>query len=453
VFQRRFASTVKRFRQQFEFEKLLTYLYSFGWLLLERGLSLILGMGVAIWLARYLGPTDFGLYSYALSFVGLFAFLSYLGLDGIVTRDLVKTPGYKQTILGTVFVLRLAGGVSAAGLIVAVVFLFNDDVIGRFLVIIVAISLLFDAFNAIDFWFQSRVQNKYSALARTAAVVVGSLIYVVLILLNAPVVAFAVAFVAQQGCKAAAMLITYRVRGYTILAWQYDKQLAGRFLRQSWPLIISSAGSLIYLKVDQIMLGNMVGASEVGIYSVAAKLSEIWYVLPGLAAISIFPALVRSKALAVEQYHNRLQRAYTTLAWSGIIIASIVSLSANFLIVLLYGQAYSGAGLILAIHIWTCPIMFMGPILSKWLIVEDLLIFSLTRHGLGAVVNVLLNLLLIPIYGGVGAAIATLLSYSTAVYLACFTDSRTRIAGRMMTKALFSPAILVYHRWLAGKPA
>lgn len=444
MFYQRTVAKLKRLGQQFEIEKLRTYLANFGWLLLERGISLLLSVVVAVWLARYLQPDDFGLYSYAISFVGLFGFLSYLGLDGIVTRDLVKQPADHPQLMGTVFVLRLGGSVTAVVLILATVFLLVDASATRWLVMIVALGLFFDPFNVVDFWFQSRVENQYSAMARSGTAVLSSLVNMSLILLKAPLTAFAIAVVAEQGVRAAAFVLVYRRQGNRLVTWRFNGQMARTLLRQSWPLIISSAGSLIYLKVDQIMLGNMVGTAEVGVYSVAVRLSEVWYIIPALAATSIFPAIVRSKALAPAVYQQRLQRAYTTMAWAGMAIAIVISLSASWLINLLYGDAYQAAGSILAVHIWTCPIMFMGPILSKWLIVEDLLLFSLTRHGLGAVLNVVLNLFLIPAYGGLGAAVATLVSYSVAVYFACFTDPRTRIAGKMMTRALLRPFLFLY---------
>lgn len=424
-------------------EKLRAYLTNFGWLLVERGISLLLSVVVGVWLARYLQPDEFGLYSYVISFVGLFGFLSYLGLDGIVTRDLVKRPADHPELMGTVFGLRLAGSLTAVLLILGASFLVVETSTIRWLVMIVALGLFFDPFNVVDFWFQSRVENQYSALARSATAVLGTLVYVGLILLRAPLAAFATAFVIEQAVRAAAFVVVYRRQGKRPFRWRFNGQLARTLLGQSWPLIISSAGSLIYLKVDQIMLGNMMGTAEVGVYSVAVKLSEVWYVIPALAATSLFPAIVRSKELAPVIYQQRLQRAFTTMAWAGMAIAIVISLSASWLINLLYGDVYQAAGHILAVHIWTCPIMFMGPILSKWLIVEDLFVFSLTRHGLGAVLNVVLNLFLIPAYGGLGAAVATLVSYSVAVYFACFTDSRTQIAGRMMTRALLRPFLLL----------
>jgi PST family polysaccharide transporter len=240
--------------------------------------------------------------------------------------------------------------------------------------------------------------------------------------------------------------MVYRRRGYSMGRWTVRAARARALLSQSWPLIISSAGGLIYLKIDQVMLGEMAGPRELGTYAVAARLSEIWYFIPATLGSSLLPMMVESKRLGDATYRSRLQAMYTGMVWAGIALAAGVTLVAVPVMDLLYGAEYAGAGRILQIHIWTCPGIFMGAILSRWLVMEDLLIFSLTRNLVGALVNVVLNFVLIPHYGAVGSAVATLVSYTAATYLACFTDRRTWPAGRMMTRALFLP-----HRALLGR--
>jgi PST family polysaccharide transporter len=322
----------------------------------------------------------------------------------------------------------------------------SGDPATRWMLAIVGIGMVFDAFNTIDFWFQSRMEARYSVVARSTAVAAGALARVGLILSEAPLVAFAAAVVLQQAVQAAALVVVYRRRGYTLGRWSFDGARAKTLLRQSWPLIISAAGGLIYLKIDQVMLGELAGPRELGTYAVAARLSEIWYFIPATLGSSLLPMMVESKRMGDATYQARLQTMYTGMAWAGIVLAAAVSAVAVPVMDLLYGAEYAGAGRILQIHIWTCPGMFMGAILSRWLVMEDLLIFSLTRNLVGAVVNVVLNILLIPHFGAVGSAVATLVSYTSATYLACFTDRRTWPAGRMMTRALFLP-----HRLLAGR--
>ena len=423
-------------------DHLLRIIQNAGWLLGERGVIMLTGMLVGVWLARYLGPTDFGIYSYALSLVALFGFLPVFGLQGIVTRELVTAPEDREEILGTVFVLRLVGAALGVVAITTFVLLYPGDLTTRLMIAIIAFGLPFDAFSIVDLWFQSRNENKYSVLVRSAALLLAMSIKIALILMSAPLVAFALAEVVQHVLRASGFILAYRWTGHYVRRWRQNWTLAARLLRQSWPIVLSSAGALLYLKIDQVMIGEMVGAREVGIYAVAARLSEVWYVIPMAVGTAIFPAIVRSSRLQDPLYHDRLQRAYVTMAWLAFAIALTVTLVSDQVIQLMFGSEYAGASRILAVHIWTCPAVFMGAVFTRWLIAEDLLIFALTRHGLGAIVNITLNLFLIPAYGGLGAAIATLVSYSAAHYLACYTDARTRIAGQMMTRALLSPVRL-----------
>jgi polysaccharide transporter, PST family len=413
-----------------------------GWLLGERVLVMLTGMIVGIWVARSLGPADFGTYSFVVSFVALFGFLPTFGLQGIVTRELISSRDNRATILGTVVVMRAIGCLIGLVSIVTLALLRDDSSTVTIMMIIVAFGLPFDAFSVIDLWFQAQAQNKYNVLARGSALLLTMLLKVILILTGAPLVMFAFAEVAQQVLKATGFVAAYRWSGERMRTWQRNWPLGRTLLRQSWPLMLSSAGALVYLKIDQVMLGDMVGPVEVGVYSVAARISEVFYFLPMTIGTALFPAMMHSRTLETRVYHTRLQHAYTLMAWMATAVAVVVTLAAGPVIATLYGPEYSAAGTILAVHIWTCPAVFMGAVLNKWLIAEDLLFFALTRHGLGAVVNVGLNFVLIPRYGGLGAAIATLASYSVAYYLACYTHERTRVAGQMMTRALFSPITL-----------
>jgi O-antigen/teichoic acid export membrane protein len=345
--------------------------------------------------------------------------------------------------------LRFAGGVVVAVSVSVFVLLRPGEADSGLLVGVIAIGEVFSALEAVDFWFQSRVRSRVSVIVRTVSIFSGAAAKVGLILLGAPLIAFAIVHVGQQGVKAVGFGIAYWRDTHAVRRLRFSGALARNLLRQSWPLILSSAGALVYLKIDQVMLAQMRGAAEVGVYSVAAKVSEIWYFIPATIATSVFPGLIKAREADDEAYRGRLQHAYTVVVWLALGISVTVTLLAGPAVNFLYGEEYRRAAGILAIHVWTCPAIFMAAILSKWLVAEGLLIFSLTRHGLGAVVNVALNFVLIPRYGGEGAAAATLVSYTVSSWLACYTDRRTLPAARMMTRALFSPlrqaAVLVRH--------
>ena len=422
-------------------------LANISWLAGERVVTLGVSTVASVWVARYLGPDGFGMLSYAISFVTLFGFLAYLGLDSIVTKELVASPEERGGVMGTAFVMKLIGATVACLLIALALVVQDSSIERRWVVVVASASLLFDAVSVIDLWFQSKVASRYAVYARSSALVVAAITKVALILSGATVLAFAGVFAGQAALQAIVLVGAYVRTGGGIRGWRIRPAIAKQFLVKGWPLIISSAGALMYLKMDQVMLGQMSADAEVGIYAAAAKLSELWYFVPAILASTVFPGLIKARHNE-ELYKNMIQK-YLNLSViiSYIIVVSMLMIG-GVLIDIAFGDSYSDANSVLRIHILAMPAVFMGGILSKWIVVEDLLMFSMTRHGLGALANVGLNLLLIPRLGAVGAAIATFVSYTVAAYLSCYTDERTRPMGRMMTRALsapfrHSPAVLV----------
>ena len=196
---------------------------------------------------------------------------------------------------------------------------------------------------------------------------------------------------------------------------------------------------MVYLKIDQLMLEHFRGDREVGLYAVAAQLSEVWYFFPVALANSVFPSLVALRSDDPEAYQRRFRTLYRLLVLGALAVSVPTALLARPIVTLLYGSAFSAAGTILTIHIWASIFIFMRAALSKWLIAEGLFVFSIVTHGAGAIVNVLLNLALIPSLGTIGAAVATVVSYGVASYLALFVHPATRPAAHTMSRALLTP--------------
>ncbi|MDJ0696979.1 flippase [Mastigocoleus sp. MO_188.B34] len=415
-----------------------------GWLLVESALRMSINLLVGIWLARYLGPSNFGTYNYVLSLISLFGPISALGLNGIVTRDIVRNPQEDKEILGSAFILRLVASCISLVLVVGSYWLLRpEDELIKVLILILSVGNLFSAFQVIDFWFQSKVLSKYVVLSRTATLLIGTVAKIFLIATKAPLVTFIIVSATEIILLGINLVIAYRIRGGKIMEWRLNFSCAQTLLSQSWPLIISGFGAVINLKIDQVMLGELSTTATVGIYAVAVRLSEVWYFIPEAIASSIFPSLLKSKEQGTKIYKSRQQQLYDLLACGAMVIVIPTTLIATPLLTSLYGEAYRESGLILSIHIWASIFIFMRSALSKWLIAEDLFIFSFVTHGLGAIVNIILNLFLIPSYGGIGAAIATVMSYATSSYLALFVHKKTLNSGYMMTLALITPIRLL----------
>ncbi|MDQ8204660.1 flippase [Pelagicoccus sp. SDUM812003] len=413
-------------------------LNNFAWLVGERGITLLLALFVNIWLARYLGPELFGELSYVIAFVGLFGAFTYLGINGIAVRDLIEEKEKADEILGTVFALKVGG--SLLGIAAILAFTWGRSAqANQLLISLLSISMLFDSLGVIGFFFQSKLDAKTTTRATAYSQIVSALLKILLIVLKGPLIAFVLVTLFEYIARSLALVYLYQSSGSSISRWSFRWKRAKSLLQQSWPLILSGIGSIIYLRIDQVMIAEMLDTTEVGIYAVAVKFSEVWYFIPTALAASLFPTIIRYKKQDSAIYQQKMQRLYRIMVLLALGIALAVTLTSGLLINTLFDPAYARAADILRIHIWACPSIFMAAVLSKWLISERLLIFSLVRHGLGAIANVGLNLVLIPRYGATGAAIATVVSYTISSYLACFSYKRTSRTGLMMTKALLTP--------------
>ncbi|HVO76659.1 MAG TPA: flippase [Candidatus Bathyarchaeia archaeon] len=411
-----------------------------GWLFVPKILRIILAFFVTAWLARYLGPSQYGILNYAIAVVFLFGPVTRFGLEGVVVQEIVREPDRRDEILGTTFFLRLIGGAVSMGLVVlAVVLMRPGDALTATLATIIAFGMIFQAYDAIDLWFQAEVQSKYAVYAKSAALIIKNVVMIALIVARASLAAFAWAWALETILAGAGLIIVYRIRGLDIKTWRVSAERSKRLLGLGWPMILASSFAVVYLKIDQIMLGQMSSPSEVGIYSAAVKASETWYFVPTALSISIFPFLVQGKTLGEAVYRARVQQLYDFLVWVSLGVAVVMTFAAHVAVVIVFGEPYARAGTMLAILTWAGVFFFLREALARWFITEGLLIFSFVSNGIGALVNVALNLLFIPRYGGIGAAVATVISYAAAGYLACFITPRTREAAWMMSKALVVP--------------
>jgi PST family polysaccharide transporter len=207
--------------------------------------------------------------------------------------------------------------------------------------------------------------------------------------------------------------------------WKWSLTTAKNLLRESFPLIFSGFAILIFMKIDQIMLGQMKGNSEVGIYSAAVRISELWYFIPTTIVSSVAPAIYAAKEKSEHHYYKRIGQLLRLLTYISLAISIPMTFLSKNIVLLMFGDGFTEAGSILAVHIWASLFVFMGVATSPWFIAEGLNNVSLGKTLLGAILNVILNFLLIPSYSGLGAAIATIVSQAVAAFLSNAVDKRT----------------------------
>lgn len=397
-----------------------------GWLVFDRIVRMGMGLFVGVWVARYLGPIQFGSFNFAFSFLALFGTLSTLGLDALVIREAIRCPPDVPEILGTTLALRSGGALCAFLISVAAIHLIQpNDQIALQLVVILGSATIFTAFDTIDSYFQSQVQSKITVWAKNSAFLVFAVVKVLLIETKAPLLAFAVASVGEAALGAVGLLLGYRWTGGRILAWTVSKKRAIELLKQSWPVILSGMAIMVYMRIDMVMLKVMQGDAAVGVYAAATRVSEVWYFIPMAIVSSVSPAIMRAKDRPAI-YYGRIRNLCSMMTMTACVIGFAVAPASHMIIRLLYSNTYSAAGPVLAVHIWASVFVFLGMAQSPWNISENLLKLSLYWTVAGAIGNVVMNVFLIPRYSAMGAAIATVVSYAISGVFANALSSRTR---------------------------
>lgn len=410
-----------------------------AWLIAERVLSILIAFVVTAWMVRYLGRDDFGRLSYAISVVGIVAAAAALGLDNIVVRHLVADPARRGTVLGTSFALRLAGALLGTA-IVAGLALTREDPVDATLLLVLTGTLFAGALQLPGLWLRARLEGRQAALARSFAVVGGAGVRALMVALGASLVAFALASVLQTALVALALWWIVWRRGAMPPLARFDRATARDLLGDSWPLMVSALSASIYMKIDQVMIGELLTDADVGIYAAAVRISELVYFLPMLLAQTALPVLVEIRQHdSPERYRRGVQTFYDLMAAVGYVVVIPVVLGAPLAVSLAFGDAYAPSAEVLRVHMWSFLFVALGVARGQWLVAENYTRFSMVSTVLGAAVNVAMNLALIPSHGPLGAAWATLVSYSVATYWTTVLDRDLWQALRQLTLAMLLP--------------
>jgi len=405
----------------------MKYFKNTSWLLGEKILRIIVGLFVGIWVARYLGPEQFGIFSYAQSFVGLFTAIATLGLDGIVVRELVKDDTRRDELIGTAFYLKLIGAILVlVSLEIAINFTSNNSYTNT-LIFIIASATIFQSFNVVDMYFQSKVMGKYIVYANVISLLFSSIVKIVLILNEASLEAFAWTIVFDSVVLAFGYVYFFLKNStFNIIHLTFKKDTAISLLKDSWPLILSGIVLMVQARIDQVMLQEMIGSIEVGYYGVAMRLIEAFAFIPMVLNGSIFPALVNAKKVSEKLYGERFLNYYRLSFLLFLLTAIPIFLFSEKIVVLLYGVAYQPAGILLSLMALRLFFTNTGVARSAFMNIENLFRFSLITMTLGAIINIILNYYLIPIYQGKGAIIATISSFFVTTFLIDFLYFKTR---------------------------
>lgn len=403
----------------------------------EQFLRILSGVFVGIYIARYLGPEEFGVLSYVLAIATFMVAISRLGMDAILVRELVSTPERKQQLMGTAFWMMFVAALACYVLVGAVIWITEELVSVKIYASIIAVSTIFTSFMVVDFYFQSQVKAKYSAICKSVALFLMSMVKLYLVFIKADLIWFVYAFLIDHVVLAVIFIVAAfgnkNIGFFKSFCWQDAKQM----LKSAWPLVLGAVAIQVYMRIDQVMIRNMLGLHEVGIYSAAVRIYEAWAIVTAIITVSLLPAIVKLKQGHEGNYHKRLAQLFRLVIWMSVFVAIAVSLVSEQLMVLAFGEEYRGSAPVVDIIMWTAVFAAMGSVSARYFNVEKMEKKFALRTALAAVLNVGLNFLLIPVYGIKGAAIATLACTVFANYIMDWFDRDLKLLLKIKHRAMF----------------
>jgi O-antigen/teichoic acid export membrane protein len=406
------------------------------WILFEKASKIISYFVVGIMLARYLGPKDLGIYNLIITVITIASAFSALGLNGILIKEYVQQTKY--SVLSAALITRGIGVLITSCVSAFILGYYFYAYIGGFLLIFLSLAVTFSLVQVVDLYFESQLKNSINAKYRVTAYVLGGTlkIYLLMNLYDYKYILFA--HVVE--------LMSLLVFGFWFLTLDINliklklklSKINGVYIKslliKGAPLIISSVAVILYMKVDQFFIFYYMDEESVGLYSAATRLCEGFFLLSAIILPSFFPSLIKNKNYDIDQYYISLKQLVKYLVIIGSGLTFVIYFISEDIINVLYGSDYSSSYRVLAIYSLSIPIIYIGDVLSKWLIIEDLTNYSMLRHFMGLVVNIIFNIILIPIYGIEGAAIASVLAYFSAVVLFILFTPKIRTFFFIMIK-------------------
>jgi len=405
-------------------EKLFAIVINSSWLMADRFIRLATGFLIGSWVARYLGPQQYGEIAYVIAYIAIFQAIASLGLDNIIVRDIAVNQSMAGEILATSMSLRFVVGIICWLIAVSGVILADGALsTGAILTILIGSSLFFQAADIFDLWFQSQSQSRRTVYAKLVAHILSNAVKVWLIYISASLYYFGAVIALDAMLSAIGMYVAYRLYP-SAFQWQKNISLGMRMLKESWPFLLSGILVMIYMRIDQIMIKNILGDYQLGIYAAVLPLATLWQFIPMTLATNLRPLLSQKKAQGESEYWNSLEKIcqlFSILAWGVCIVMIIIAAP---LVYLLFGDKYENGANILMIYIFTNISINLGIAQGMWVVNERLSLLSLYKTVIGALVCIVGNYLLLPTYGLYGAAWSAVISIFCADILSNIIFSR-----------------------------
>lgn len=410
------------------------------WIISERIIQMLISLFVGLLSARYLGPSNYGTLNYGLSLINIFSAITKLGLENVIIKKYVEEKDKNGEILGTAIVLRIISAIlSMIMILIFVLILKPNDILMFTVTFLQSLALVFQVYELIDFWFQSKLQSKYVSIAKSVAYFVIAAYKISLLILNKSVEWFAFATTLDYIIILIILLFMYKKNGGQKLT--FSIKTAKELLKYSYHFILSSLVVTLYMQMDKLMIGSMLDEFQVGLYTAATTICTMWGFIPEAIINSLRPTIYEAKKQSNEIYLKKLKQLYFIIFWLGILFAIGVTIFSKLIIYILYGQEYLSARTALIIAVWYTGFAYLGSARNIWIVCENKNKYSKKYVLIGGIVNLVLNTILIPCIGINGAAIATLISQIIVAMVAPLLFKETRISVKYIIEGILRKGV------------
>ncbi|MBQ6203020.1 MAG: flippase [Prevotella sp.] len=406
------------------------------WSVLGKIVNLLSGLIVGIIIARYLGPEQYGLMNYVISYVFLFQTLAIFGLDAIEVREEARNQTPVHVIIGTAFSLKIIFGAIFMLLAILTSWIMDADGYTTLLIAIYSFSIVLNSFSVIRNYFMAIVENELVVKAEIARTLISIAIKIILLIFQASLTIFIIAYLFDFSLLASGYVMAYHTKGKKMREWKFSLKSSKYLLKESFPLMLTSAAVIIYQRIDQVMIGQMIDKTAVGFFSVASRFVEVLIYIPMMLAQTITPILVSTRQKSEADYIRKGQQFMNFSLWCSLLAAILTSLCAYWIVRFTFGTAYIPAVTVLQILAFKAASVALSNTAGAMLVTEGIQRYAILRDGFGCIVCVVLNYILLPRYGIIAAAFVAIASNVAAGYLADALIPAYRHLFSRQTKAL-----------------
>lgn len=412
-----------------------------SWIIACRIVQSLVAVVVGMISARYLGPSNYGLLNYASSVVAFVFPVAQLGLRNVLVEEIVSNPERVGKALGTSLLISIASSICCmAGCVVFVAVANAGERDTLIVCALCSISLIFQSTEMIQYWYQAKLLSKYTSIVSLIAYTVVVLYKMFLLITGKNIYWFAAASAFDYFLISVSLLLLYKKLGGQKLSFSFS--LGKELLSKSKHYIVASMMVTVFLQTDKIMIKMMVGNAENGFYATAVTCATMMGFVFTAIIDSLRPVIFEGKKTDDGKFKKNMSILYSIIIYMGLAQSVVLTIFAKPIVKFLYGDEYFAAIPLLRIIVWYCGFSYMGSVRNIWMLAEGKQKYLWMINLSGALLNVIGNLICIPLIGAAGAAIVSVLTQFFTNVVLCVIMKPIRPVCMLFLRALHPKLLL-----------